>query len=585
MAVLKTKKIQPLYSHWERIEDKALRRILLDFSVWCREGKIIIDKNGHAVPFILNEAQLETAKLILPFMFAPVPEPVTLVIHKSRQMGISVLLSAIEQYVVSRKKNLNIVHLLPDEALANEFFNTKWMPLAEGTAPQLLPDMHWSTTPVPYIKVRDFLNHSMNSNIKIGGAGSSAAGRSGTNHVVLMDEYAYYEKVSNLERGVLATQPKTGMTLTVYVSTANGMNHFYDVVQKAKQPSSRLKFLFLPWHMLKEYEREPDENSRFYNLDNYKPTEYDMKLMDIFETKKYPKDSWLKKLAFYDYTLETEAKGDQDYMFENYPSDEGESFEATGRPVLPAKAVTYWMKQEHKFIYIDQYAEMIGGRPVVSMKPTSHSSIKQYSPPQHGRRYMLACDPSSGDYAGDRSAGVVVDLSTLEEVCSFADYVEQTELAEMLVNIAKYYNNATIVVERNMGDTCIQFIRQMNYPRLYIDYAATTRSQTKYGVRTTVATKNEALKRLRWLLNKGLYKPHDKAFLEEALHFSWKLLPGGSYRAEATGTDENGQPIHDDCVAARWVLMLALPLSKFKGYLQPEQRSAIIRSNGKQGEL
>lgn len=573
----KKKVIKPLYTHWNKLSNEKLREILLDFKQWCEQGKLIINKKGHAVPFLLNEAQEEVAKLILSKAFAPIPEPIALVIHKSRQMGISVVLAALEQYLVDRKQNLNITHLLPDEQLAYQFFNEKWQPLAEGTHPQLLPDMYPTLSPVPYIKVGDFHGRNMNCNIKIGGAGSPAAGRSGTQHVVILDEYAFYSNVNSLERGILATQPKTGMVLTVYVSTANGMNWFYDTVKQAESPDSRMEHLFLPWHMLKEYEMDITPESRFYNLDLYRPTEYDMKLMDIFEKAGYPPESWARKMEWYDYVLDKEAKGDQDYMFQEYPSVPEESFEVTGRPALPSKVINYWLEQEHKTIFVDQFSQVDPRtkRPKVQILPTNKSAVRLYRKPTPGHRYFLGCDPSEGDYAGDRSAWVILDLNTMEEVCFSADYLEAEELADTLVNYAKYYNNAVIVVERNMGQAVIEFLQASGYHRIYID--PTTRG-LKYGVRTTQATKNEALRRLRFLLNNGFYKPHDLLFLEEAQHFSWRQLPGGSWKVEAMGTDADGQPYHDDTIMARAVMSLALDMKKYKNYYdkQNSKRAGII---------
>ena len=563
----KKKVIKPLYTHWNKLSNDKLREILLDFKQWCEQGKLIINKKGHAVPFLLNEAQEEVAKLILSKAFAPIPEPIALVIHKSRQMGISVVLAALEQYLVDRKQNLNITHLLPDEQLAYQFFNEKWQPLAEGTHPQLLPDMYPTLSPVPYIKVGDFHGRNMNCNIKIGGAGSPAAGMSGTQHVVILDEYAFYSNVNSLERGILATQPKTGMVLTVYVSTANGMNWFYDTVKQAKSPNSRMEHLFLPWHMLKEYEMEIKPGSRFYDLDLYKPTEYDMKLMDIFEKQGYPEECWLNKMEWYDYVLDKEAKGDRDYMFQEYPSTPEESFEVTGRPCLPAKVINYWLEKTQSEIpvFVDQYSQPDPRthRPKITIQQTNKSAVRMWKKPTPGHRYLLGCDPSEGDYAGDRSAWVIVDTTTMDEVCFSADYLEAEELADTIINYARFYNNAVIVVERNMGQAVIEFLKASGYHRIYID--PNTRG-LKYGVRTTQATKNEALRRLRFLLNNGLYKPHDMLFLEEAQHFSWRQLPGGSWRVEAMGTDADGQPYHDDTIMARAVLSLALDMRKFKGY-------------------
>lgn len=555
--------IAPLYNHWEKLDKNQLSRLLLDFSQYCAQGKMIIDKNGHAVPFILNEAQRAVASMILPYIFAKVPEPVTLVIHKSRQMGISVLLAALEQYIVSRKQNINLTHLLPTEQLAQQFFQEKWLPLMESTHPQLLPDCYATTSPLPYVKVGAFHGYNMGCNIRLQGAESKAAGRSQTNQIVILDEYAFYKNVSNLERGILATQPKTGLVLTVYVSTANGSNHFFDVVQQAQQPKSRIKHLFLPWHMQSEYMIPPDSNSRFFDLDSYEPTEYDMKLMDVFEERGYPEDTWLQKMNFYETTLDKEAKGDQDYMFENYPTTPEESFESTGRPVLPAKIINHWLEHPMAYTCLDQFYDEKTNKVVIG--PAHRSAIRQYIPPAPGHRYILSIDPSSG-YAADRTAGVVIDKTTNEEVCSFVEFIEQTECAELAVNLATYYNRAEILIERNMGETMIEFVRNLGYPRLYLDVANSTKT-VKYGVRTTAPMKNEAIRRLKFILNQGIYKPHDELFLQEAQHFNWVQLPGGGYRAEATGINEDGEPWHDDTIMARVIYAATLNMGKFKKYM------------------
>lgn len=569
----KSKLITPLYNHWEKLDRADFASVMLDFTQYCAKGKMIVDKQGHAVPFILNEAQREVARLILPYIFAKVPEPVTLVIHKSRQMGISVVLAALEQYIVSRKQNINLTHLFPNDQLANQFFVEKWIPLMEATHPQLMPDMYATASPNPYVKVRDFHGVSMGCNVRIGGSESRAAGRSQTNQIVILDEYAFYNNVSNLERGVLATQPKTGMVLTVYVSTSNGSNHFYDVVRQSQQPGSRIKHIFLPWHMQHEYEIKPDKLSRFYDLDNYEPTEYDMKLMDIFEERGYPEEEWVDKLNFYDITLDKEAKADQDYMFENYPSEPDESFQATGRPVLPAKVVNYWLEHPKEYKCLDQFLDQKTNKVVMSECPKS--AIRQYQAPIPGHRYILSIDPSSG-YAADRTAGVVIDKATNEEVCSFVEYIEQTECAELAVNLATYYNKAEILIERNMGETMIEFIKGIGYPRLWLDVHNSTRV-LKYGIRTTMPLKNEAIRRMKFLLNQGIYKPHDECFLREAQHFNWTQLPGGGYRAEATGQDENGEPYHDDTVMARIIYAASLDMNKFKKYMRkdPSSRSRL----------
>jgi hypothetical protein len=225
-----------------------------------------------------------------------------------------------------------------------------------------------------------------------------------------------------------------------------------------------------------------------------------------------------------------------------------------------------------KFDYIDAFSE---GDKVVFDK-VERSTIKRYEPPKPRRRYMLAIDPSNGEEEGDSSAGVVLDVETMREVCTFVEKIDQTELAELAVHLAKYYNNAIIVPERNMGSTLISWIRlNLGYYRIYIDPRATTRKRTQYGVHMTRPMKNEAIQRMKFFLNNGIWYSPDKGFIDDALHFSWKATPGGFQKAVAQGMDENNQPYHDDTVMARMTLALALDMRRWKEY------ESLLRNRGK----
>lgn len=554
------KPIEALYTHWDELDAENYTDFMLDFREYCREGCIILDKNGRAVPFVLNEAQLKIAELLLPLIFKKVPEPVVVVIHKARQEGVSVLLAALEKYISSRRRNLSTVHLLPTDDLANKFYEQKMRPIIEGTHPQLLPTISAVTRPVPFLKFQELHGTYLNSFVKIGGAKSKAAGRSGTNQIVIFDEYAFYENVDNLERGVLATQPKTGLVLTVYVSTANGVNHFYDAVKVARRESSAIHYLFLPWHILTEYELEP--KGRLKDLTHL--TDYELKLLNIFEEEGYPIQTWARKLQFYNHTLEVEAKNDQEYMFENYPSTPEESFEASGKPVLPANVLMDWRNKMPSFEYIEPFSSPYGK---VSFEVVDRSTIKRYEPPVPRKRYMIGVDPSNGEEEGDSSSGVVLDTETMREVCTFNENLDQTELAELVVHLAKYYNGAIIVPERNMGSTLVNWIRlNIGYYRLYVDPIASSRKRTQYGVHMTRPMKNEAIQRMKFFMNNGIWYSPDKGYIDDALHFSWKATPGGFQKAVAQGVDENNQPYHDDTVMARLTLVLAMDMRRWKDY-------------------
>lgn len=566
--------IEPLYSHWESItpNTRLWADIMLDFEKYA-EHHIIINKEGNAVTMKLNEAQKRVAELIIRYSLAEVPQPIRLVIHKSRQMGISTVLSLLEEYLGSRKTKINILHMLPTENLAKNYWIEKGEPLWQGSDPAFLPKASVTVSPMPYIRVLSYADKNIGTNIRYTGSNSKSAMRSSTNQIVILDEYAFFENVSRLEKGVLATQPKTGLSITVYVSTAQGMNHFYDVVKQANEPNSRMEHLFLPWHMLKEYERPIAKDSRLANLNTYKPTQYDMKLFDIFEKAGYPEDEWLNKIEWYDYVFETEAKGDEDYMRSEYPSTDDESFAASGRPVLPLKVINYWLKQDHPYTAIEPAAkaDKRGRLTRVAFEDNPRSPIRKYKDPIPGHRYMIGVDCAEG-YAGDMSAGVIVDVKTMEEVCSFVVDYEQDDLAEIVVYLAKYYNKARIVPEKNMAALFVQAVQMKGYYNLYLDPNVHSRDTNKmWGIRVNIANKNEGINRLKFLMNNGIYKAHDKIFMEQAIHYSWKPLPSGGFKAEAVGQDENGEPWHDDTIACRIVLMLALDFNQYRKYFNREK--------------
>lgn len=561
--------ITSLYSCFTPLTDKEWATVMLDFEKYANHH-VIVDKNGNAVKMKLNNAQKVVAKLILKYAMAEIPRPIKLVIHKCRQAGISTVLSLIEKYIASRKTKINILHMLPTEELARNFWREKGEPLWQGSDPALLPTVQATGTPTPYIQVKEYHNVQMGVNIRYNGSNSKSAMRSSTNQVVILDEYAFFENVRRLEKGVLATQPKTGMAITVYVSTANGMNHFYDAVKQSQLPNSGMEYVFLPWHLLDEYERPISKESRFYDLEHYKPSTFDMKMFDIFEKAGYPKSHWLNKLEWYDHVLASEAKGDRDYMTSEYPGTQEESFRASGRPVLPLKVINYWLKQNHPYTAIAPVAKTDRNTRTLKVKfeEDSNSPVRRYIEPIPGHRYMIGVDCAEG-YSGDMSAGVIFDIKTLEEVASFVVDYEQNDLAELVVDLAKYYNNAQIVPEKNMAGLFVESVQLLGYWNMFIDPEYHGPQTNKmYGIRTTLASKNEAINRLKFLMNQNLYKAHDLVFMNQAIHYSWRQLPSGGAKAEAVGQDDNGNPWHDDTIACRLTLMLALDFRRFKQYFK-----------------
>ena len=75
--------------------------------------------------------------------------------------------------------------------------------------------------------------------------------------------------------------------------------------------------------------------------------------------------------------------------------------------------------------------------------------LEIWLPPVRDKEYLVAVDPAGGGSEGDYSAAQVLELESGLQCAEFAAHVGGLELAEMMTNLAREYNDAWLVVERN----------------------------------------------------------------------------------------------------------------------------------------
>jgi hypothetical protein len=100
-----------------------------------------------------------------------------------------------------------------------------------------------------------------------------------------------------------------------------------------------------------------------------------------------------------------------------------------------------------------------------------NGQMQVWLPPIEGRQYIVAADPAGGGSEGDYSAAQVVDVGTGLQCAEFAGHVGGLELAQILVDLAREYNDAVIAVERNNhGSGVLALIEQVcKYERVYYE--------------------------------------------------------------------------------------------------------------------
>jgi len=79
----------------------------------------------------------------------------------------------------------------------------------------------------------------------------------------------------------------------------------------------------------------------------------------------------------------------------------------------------------------------------------NNGELEIWLPPVPGKTYVVSVDPAGGGVNGDYSAMEVVDLDLGVQCAEFAGHVAGLELARKAAELANYYNNAWLVVERN----------------------------------------------------------------------------------------------------------------------------------------
>lgn len=543
-------KVEAVYEHWEPLSDDEFALSMQDFREFCRNS-IVLDENGTPVTFVLNKAQELVADQILsalePIMKKQPCPSIKVLIHKSRQMGITTILLKLEQYFMTRTKNLNALHVMPTEEECDELKDRKLIPLLQGTHPELLADM---SSTANYVDFNSFEGNILDNRLRYMPSGTRGSGHGRTIHLLVEDEYAKYVDPFTLESGILPAM--RGNTARIVLFTAKGMNHAYDLSKEAQRDDNSWVYIFLPWYIMDEYEMEP--YGRFKTLEGL--TDYDFFLFNEFKTHGVPPEKWARKAAWYDFVWREDAKRDWKYMYENYPTIAEESFRASGSPIFDAIKVNEW--RERTFKRLDVFAD---GSGQTEFRYVDEGVIKEYELPQMGHSYIIGVDPADGEIKGDDSALVVWDVGDrVRAVAAYNGTISQNDFAELINDIALRYNEALVVPERNTGQLMIKWLTEVcQYTNIYTD-AAKVSNYNSIGVYTTSGVKNEMIARLKFLISNGYYEDFDPTFCDQANYFTYEKTPSGMYRAAASPGH------HDDSVMCRCIATMALDMDRFAGY-------------------
>jgi len=469
-----------LAAYYEQLKQEAARR---DDEYWLKYYVKIVNKDGDTVPLVLNEIQKKIDDKIKELEAQGIPA--RLIILKARQVGGSTYIQGkFICRIIKHKNRIALVVAHRDDSTNAIFEKAKFMnknlpdnvkPLQQASnARELIFDRP------PHYKGKQ---EGLNSRIKVQTAGSEGIGRSDTHYYVHLSEFAFYSgNPKKSLTGILKSVPKKVGTIVAIESTANGMNDFKDLWDKAEAGKSQWVPMFFAWFDSSEYQMpvtdevakeimQTMEDSRSHDNNCDCLPCYLRKIYDLYNLK-------VEQIAWYMWSLENDCNGDRDIMSQECPSYPSEAFLATGRPVFNSKQIMLRMEQLKK-----QYKEKPPKRGSFLFEwnnPETKDKIKDdsirfvngfgnyihiYEEPKAGHPYCAGGD-TAGDGA-DKFSATVIDNSNGKRVATLHDKIDPDTYAHQMYCLGKYYNTALLSIEINFDIYPVKELERLNYPKQY----------------------------------------------------------------------------------------------------------------------
>lgn len=520
-----------------------------DFPLFAREVLKIQTKGAKLTRFRFNRAQQRVWELIKEDMDAG--KPVRMFILKARQLGFSTLIQGLMYWLVSLRRNRNVLVAAHEDDAAAQLFQKAqvfYKTSPEDFRPMLRlsnrKELHFAN-PDPKAPKEQM---GLESRITVKTAKNRNLGASMTLQGLHLSEFAKYERVlddvKTTMATVLQTVPRLPETFVFLETTADGMGYAADF-WKARNGYRKV---FVSWCADDEYTVPGD--TLYLTLDL---------LGDVdeseFGNEVWVRDRVLDELRFWypehaddQAWLEVEAlcrlqwrrsmisdqfQGEQgiELFRQEYPITPEEAFLTTGSAVFDQRKLQDRLAAlERK----DEDGRVVGlifeptgfrfDKRVSDFYHAKHGPLRVYKVPDPKKRYVIGADVSEGLPGGDMSAAQVLELPDLEQVAVYEDRLDPDDFADVLYHLGRIYGWAPLMVETNGPGfaTVLRLGKDLYYPAMYRRevFDKTSKSyQKKFGWHTNRQTKNVLVTGLRVAVRDDLILFRDMRTLRDMTFF------------------------------------------------------------------
>jgi hypothetical protein len=230
----------------------------------------------------------------------------------------------------------------------------------------------------------------------------TTAGDSYTASLAVVDEADLVPDLDRLMRAVKPTIDGGGrMVLLSRADKTKPLSPFKRIYQGARQGHSEWAAVFLPW------DARPDRDAAWYEGQR----------RDILA-----------------------RTGAVDDLHEQYPASDAEALAPRS---LDKRLPAAWLTKCY------QARAPVAGPFPPRQGPPAIPALTVYALPAPGRRYVVGADPAEGNPTSDESALAVLEVDSGEEVASLGGRFEPATFAAHVSAVARWYQGAAVLVERN----------------------------------------------------------------------------------------------------------------------------------------
>lgn len=491
---------------------EKLRLILSSPVNYIQSFMTIVNKQGKKVPFKLNEQQLYLLKNLDKYN----------IILKSRQIGMSVANLAYSLFIAMTEPDSHCMLISYSLDSADAIYS-KLKQLYND-----LPDA---------IKIKDIANNKKElkfengSKITVATMGNKDIARGSTLRFVHLSEYAFMRS-DNLGKQLLAIEqalaPKVGQI--VIESTANGLNEFSTMWEKAENKENLYRPFFFSWidDKLMFKEEYAEFVKRYVALHG---AELTLDELDENEQTYYEMGASLEQLMWRRIKI---MNSSESQFRQEYPSNPLEAFVTSSCNIFNSERV---QKEYNRVKLVKTINSLIPTLKVYK------NYIKLWKTPERGMKYYIGVDASEG-IGQDFSVISVYDEHGFQCMEFRSNKIQPHKVAEICNEIGLWFNRGLIVVEKASGGNVI--LDRLKHTYKYMNL---------YKHKDFDRTLNKTVKKIGWvttnkskplLINDFIewWENDDIVINSTALLSEMKVYQYTDGRMNA----QNGY--HDDCVIA-----------------------------------